>query len=191
MATSTVSTEKNKLSPSAQMAHRLHDEERVHRSITINRSPAEVYTFFRNFSNLPYFMKDLTALTVHSETMSHWVVQLEHGPKLEWDAEITHEKYAEMISWKSVGKTDVNQAGSIWFSKAPFDRGTIVRLHMAYTIPAGRVGKITSQLISEDPESIMRINLRRLKAYLETGEVPTIQGQPSGRAEDVALEMKH
>lgn len=178
-------------SPQARMAHKLHDEERIHRSIIIDRSPAEIYTFFRNFSNLPYFMKDLVSLTVRSETVSHWVVQLEHGPKVEWDAEIIEEKYAEMIAWKTIGKTEVQQAGSIWFSKAPHERGTIVRLHMAYTIPAGRVGKIATQLVGEDPDSIILTNLSRLKAYLETGEVPTTKGQPSGRNEDLAPEMKH
>lgn len=167
------------------------NEENIYRSITINRSPAEIYTFFHNFGNLPLFMKDLAALTVVSETISHWVVQLEHGPKFEWDAEITEEKYAEMIAWRTIGKTEIQQKGTIWFSKTAHDRGTIVRLHMLYTIPAGKLGKLATQLVGEDPDSIMQTNLSRLKAYLETGEVPTTKGQPSGRDEDLAPEMKH
>lgn len=166
-------------------ARKLQDEEKIHRSIIIRKSPAEIYTFFRNFANLPYFMKDLTALTVISETVSHWVVQLEHGPKVEWDAEITEEKYGEMIAWKTIGKTEILQSGTIWFSKTSMNRDTIVRLHMAYSIPAGKIGKLTTQLIGEDPESLILINLKRLKAYLETGEVPTTQGQPSGRDTEV------
>lgn len=184
-------SESSKYDSNALMARKLKDEEKIHRSITIKKSPAEIYTFFRNFGNLPYFMKDLVSLRVHSETMSHWVVQLEHGPKVEWDAEIVEEKYAEMISWKTIGKTEVQQAGTIWFTKAPREQETIVRLHMAYTIPAGKLGKIATQLVGEDPDSIMLTNLTRLKAYLETGEVPTTKGQPSGREEDLAPEMKH
>lgn len=176
-------------SSQAIMARKLQDEEKIHRSITINKSPAEIYTFFRNFGNLPYFMKDLISLTVISEKISHWVVQLEHGPKVEWDAEIIDEKYGEMISWKTVGKTEVEQAGTIWFSKAPINLGTVVRLHLAYSIPAGKIGKITTKLIGEDPETLILINLRRLKAYLETGEVPTTQGQPNGRDQLLSEEM--
>jgi len=168
-----------------------HSDEMIHRSITINKSPAEIYTFFRNFGNLPYFMKDLVSVRVASETMSHWVVQLEHGPIVEWDAEIIEEKYAEMVSWRTIGRTEVQQAGTIWFSKAPRDRGTVVRLHMSYTIPAGKLGKLATILVGEDADSIMQINLNRLKAYLETGEVPTTNGQPTGRDEDLAPEMKH
>lgn len=175
----------------AILARKLKNEEKIHRSVTIKKSPAEIYTFFRNFGNLPYFMKDLVSVTVYSETMSHWIVQLEHGPIVEWNAEITEERYAEMLSWKTVGKTEVQQAGTIWFSKAPLQHGTIVRLHMAYTIPAGKIGKIATLLVGEDPDSIMLTNLSRLKAYLETGEVPTTKGQPSGREEDLAPEMKH
>ncbi len=189
--TNQLKTERTKYDSNALMARKLKDEEKIHRSITIKKSPAEIYTFFRNFGNLPYFMKDLVSLTVHSESMSHWVVQLEHGPIVEWDAEIVEEKYAEMLSWKTVGKTEVQQAGTIWFTKAPQEYGTIVRLHMAYTIPAGKIGKIATQLVGEDPDSIMLTNLTRLKAYLETGEVPTTKGQPSGREEDLAPEIKH
>ncbi len=175
----------------ARVAHSLQNQEKIHRSITINKSPAEIYTFFRNFGNLPLFMKDLVSVLVSSESISHWVVQLEHGPKVEWDAEITEEKYAEMISWRTFGKSEVHQAGTMWFSKAPMNRGTVVRLHMAYTIPAGKIGKLATMIVGEDPESIMLTNLSRLKAYLETGEVPTIKGQPSGRDEDLAPEAKH
>lgn len=175
----------------AQKLPSIQEGERIHRSVTINKSPAEIYTFFRNFGNLPFFMKDLISVLVSSETMSHWVVQLEHGPKVEWDAEITEEKYAEMISWHTIGNTEVKQSGTMWFEKAPRDRGTIVRLHMSYTIPAGKLGKLATLLVGEDPDSIMLTNLARLKAYLETGEVPTTKGQPSGRDEDLAPEMKH
>lgn len=164
----------------AKYAHQLQDQEKIHRSITILKSPAEIFTFFRNFGNLPYFMKDLTDLRVVSETVSHWTVQLEHGPKFEWDAEITEEKYAEMISWKTIGDTEIKQAGTIWFTKAPLERGTIVRLHMSYTVPAGKLGKLTTKLIGEDADTLVLTNLFRLKAYLETGEIPTTKGQPTG-----------
>lgn len=186
-----MATLQNTVSNHVKAARKLQSEEKFHHSITINKSAAEIYTFFRNFGNLPFFMKDLISLTVKSETISHWVVQLEHGPKFEWDAEITEEKYGEMIAWKTIGKTEIEQAGVIWFSKAPVDRGTIVRMHMAYTIPAGKLGKLATKLIGEDPQSIILINLRRLKAYLETGEIPTVQGQPSGRDADLAPELKH
>lgn len=178
-------------STQARTAQNLQNKEKIHRSITIKKSPAEIYTFFRNFGKLPLFMKDLVSVVVSSESISHWIVQLEHGPKVEWDAEITEEKYAEMISWRTFGKSEIHQAGTIWFSKAPMNRGTIVRLHMAFTIPAGKIGKLATMLVGEDPESIMLTNLCRLKAYLETGEVPTTKGQPSGRDEDLVPEVKH
>ena len=184
-------TENTQDSTRAALVQKLQDSEKIHRSITINKSPAEIYTFFRNFGNLPLFMKDLISLNVKSETLSHWVIQLEHGPRVEWDAEITTERYAELISWQTLGDAEILQVGTIWFTKAPRNLGTIVRLHMAHTMPAGKLGKLTTKLIGEDPESLILINLHRLKAYLETGEIPTIQGQPSGRDEDLAPEMKH
>jgi len=64
--TNQLKSERTKYDSNALMARKLKDEEKIHRSITIKKSPAEIYTFFRNFGNLPYFMKDLVSLTVNS-----------------------------------------------------------------------------------------------------------------------------
>jgi len=52
---------------------------------------------------------------------------------------------------------------------------------MTYHVPGGRLTELAGQAAGEDPYSLTLTNLRRLKAYLETGEIPTIEGQPSGR----------
>lgn len=163
----------------------LKNSEKSSQSITINKiAPDEVYRFWRNFQNLPSFMKDLTSVTEISPSMTHWVVKLEQGPTVEWDAEIIGEVPNQMIAWQSVGDSDVTQVGAVWFLQAPANRGTIVRLSMNYSVPGGKISEFVAKLNGEDPESLILINLRRLKALLETGEVPTIEGQPSGREEN-------
>ncbi len=183
--------EQSKPKKNQETAALLHNAERARHSVTINKPHAEVYEFFRNFKNLPLFMKDLASVEVKSPKLSHWTVQLENGLKAQWDAEIIAEQPGEMISWQSVGDSEVKQAGSVWFVKAPANLGTIVRLAMNYTIPGGKMSEIATRLMGEDPNTLMIVNLRRLKAYLETGEIPTTKGQPSGRDEDLAPEAKH
>jgi len=46
--------------------------------------------------------------------------------------------------------------------------------------PAGELGHAVAKLFGKDPSFIMRQDLRRLKALMETGEIPTIEGQTHG-----------
>lgn len=176
-------------------AESLHDGDQSRRAITIRRSPAEVYAFWRDFRNFPLFMKDVAEVRIDSPTRSHWTVKLSHGlakglarvnadwTTAEWDAEIIHDSPGKMISWRSLEGSEVETAGSVWISPAPQDRGSIVKLSMIYSVPGGRMAELLTLLTGEDPDSLAQINLRRAKAYLETGEIPTIQGQSSGRDE--------
>jgi hypothetical protein len=47
--------------------------------------------------------------------------------------------------------------------------------------PAGRIGAQLAKLFGEEPEQQVREDLRRFKELMEAGEIPTIDGQPSGR----------
>lgn len=169
---------------------RYHADDVSRYAVTIGKPQEEVFRFFRNFENLPLFMKDLKEVQVISEKKSHWVVEV-HGMQAEWDAEITLERQDEMLAWKSVKGSEVETSGSIWFSPAPGGKGTVVSLVLDYKIPGGKLAEIITKFTGEDPETLAQLNLRRLKAVLETGEVPTIEGQPSGREENSETIVKH
>jgi uncharacterized membrane protein len=159
-------------------------------AITIGKSPHEVFTFFRDFRNLPFFMKDLTSIQTISETRSHWTVQVKNGAKVEWDADITGELLGRSISWASVEGSEVETSGQVTFELAPGERGTVVSLAMNYTVPGGKLTEFALFFTGESPDLLVQTNLKRLKAYMETGEIPTVEGQPSGRDEDSET-LKH
>ncbi|HXQ33867.1 MAG TPA: SRPBCC family protein, partial [Anaerolineales bacterium] len=48
-------------------------EAHLETSILINRSPQELFEFWRDFQNLPLFMKNLESVTVIDSKKSHWV----------------------------------------------------------------------------------------------------------------------
>ncbi len=158
-------------------------------AITIAKPVEEVFTFWRSFQNLSFFMKDLKEIEVLSPTLTHWVMELKNGVKASWDAEITAERKNEMISWKSLPGSEVDTDGSVWFSPAPQGKGCVVSLIMNYSAPGGKVTDFITKFTGEDGDTLMQINLRRLKAFLETGEIPTIEGQSTGR--EVIPEVKH
>ncbi|MBA3356331.1 MAG: SRPBCC family protein [Pyrinomonadaceae bacterium] len=74
----------------------------MEKSVTINKPPAELYSFWREFRNLPRFMKYLESVTTLDSGRSHWMAKGPGGEKVEWDAEIYNEKENELISWRSL-----------------------------------------------------------------------------------------
>jgi uncharacterized membrane protein len=150
-------------------------------STQINCSPQEAFQFWRNFENLPSFMRHLETVTAEDGgRRSRWIALGPLGRRITWDAEIVAERENELISWRSLPGSDINVDGFVEFSHAPGNRGTTVSATILYEPPAGRIGYTVAKLLGKDPSFLMRQDLRRLKALIETGEVPTTEGQSHG-----------
>jgi uncharacterized membrane protein len=152
----------------------------VEESVAINRPASEVYRFWRDFENLPRFMRHLESVAVREEGVSHWVARGPAGTRVEWDARIINDVANKIIGWQSLDGSMVATAGSVNFDET--ERGTMVRVHLQYNPPAGKLGSAIAWLLGEEPSLQIHEDLRRFKALLETGEIPTTDGQPSGRA---------
>jgi uncharacterized membrane protein len=155
---------------------------RVTQAVAINRPPAELYQFWRNFQNLPRFMKHLESVTTGEGKQSHWVARGPVGSQIEWDAEIIEDRPNELIAWRSLEGATVPNTGSVRFEPATGGRGTVVRVKMQYAPPAGVVGAAIAKLFGEDPVWQVKDDLRRFKQVMEIGEVITTEGQSAGRA---------
>jgi uncharacterized membrane protein len=157
----------------------------VKATVTISRSPEELYRFWRDFENLPKFMAHLEEVRVTGDR-SHWVARGPAGTTVEWDAELTEDRPNEVIAWRSVEGSEVEHAGSIRFAPAPADRGTIVFVEMRYRPPGGVAGAAVAALFGEEPNQSMQRDLRRFKQVMETGEIVTTEGQPAGRSSSLS-----
>ncbi len=155
---------------------------RVEHAITVARPREELFRFWRDLTNLPRVMQHLESVTVLDDTHSHWVARSPGGGTVEWDAVIHNEVPDEIIAWKSVPGARVPNAGSVNFADAPGGRATELRVILEYAPPGGRVGGLVARLFGEEPGQQVSGDLRRFKALMETGEVPTTEGQSSGRA---------
>jgi uncharacterized membrane protein len=165
-------------------------EVHIETSIAINKSPEELYAFWRDFKNLPIFMKNLESVTETDRWNSHWVAKSLGGARVEWDAEVYNEEENKLIAWRSLENADVVNAGTVRFEKASEGHGTYVRVTINYNPPAGILGATVAQLLGTEPLQLIKEDLRRLKQIMETGEIATIAGQTSGRAvtEESAIE---
>ncbi len=138
------------------------------------------YNQWTQFESFPRFMEGVREIRQVDDTHTHWVAEVA-GVTREFDATITEQHPDERIAWKSAEGADVRNTGAVEFLRAPGDRGTEVRATIAYEPPAGQAGRLLAKLWGEEPARQIEEDLRRFKSMMETGEVPTTEGQPSGR----------
>ena len=152
----------------------------VTRAITVNRSPEEVYRFWRDFENLPRFMLHLESVYTSGDGRSRWTAKAPAGRTVSWDAEIVQDRPNRLIAWRSLPNADVANLGTVRFEPAQGDRGTEVHVDLRYAPPGGKVGATIAKLFGEEPSFQMREDLGRFKQVMETGEVTRSDGSPNG-----------
>jgi uncharacterized membrane protein len=152
---------------------------KIEESVTINQPPEVLYGFWRSLSNLPQVMRQLVSVHELDSQKSHWIARGPMG-NVEWDAEIVTDRHNEVISWRSLPGSTVATAGSVSFERAPGDRGTQVHVVLSYNPPAGQLGAAMAWLAASDPQTEIRAELQNFKRIMETGRLPTTQGQPRG-----------
>jgi uncharacterized membrane protein len=157
----------------------------VESAVSINKPISEVYRFWRNFENLPTFMQHLESVSMREAGVSHWVARGPAGLDVSWDARIINEVPNKVIGWQSLEGSTISTAGAVNFDEDP--HGTRVTVHLQYNPPGGRAGAAVARLFGKEPNTTIREDLRRLKRLLETGEIPTTEGQPSGRRSRAGL----
>jgi uncharacterized membrane protein len=99
--------------------------------------------------------------------------------KVEWDAEHTEDRANELLAWRSLPGSGIDNQGRVMFIAAP-GGGTLVEVELRYKPPGGAAGMTFARLFGEEPDIQVREDLRRFKQVMEAGEVPTTDGQPSG-----------
>jgi uncharacterized membrane protein len=148
----------------------------VEKVTTINRPIEQVYDFWRDFANLPRFMRHLESVEFTADRRSRWRAKAPAGMTVEWEAEMLEDRENEWIAWRSLPGSTVENSGSVRFQRAPGARGTEVRVQLQYSPPAGELGREIAWLFGEAPEQQVGEDLHRFKQLMETGEIPMSDG---------------
>lgn len=152
---------------------------KVVRAVTVLKPADELYTFWRHLPNLAQVIHHPVTITEKSAEESHWSVSAPGG-RVEWDALIINDEPGKLIAWRSREGGDVANAGSVRFEAAPGDEGTEVTVALEYDPPGGKVGAFVAKFTRDSASSQVFDALRRFKALMEAGEIPTIEGQSVG-----------
>ena len=149
------------------------------KTVTINRQRADVYRFWRDFSNLPSFMENVLAVESLGGERFRWAIAGPAGTVIDLETELVEERENELLKWQSVENSEIEAHGSVTFRDARGGRGTELEAIVAYKPPGGEVGRWVAKLFQREPSIQGRRELKRLKMLLETGEIATASNQRS------------
>ena len=157
----------------------------VSSTFTINKPRSEVYAFWRKLENLPSFMKHLKSVDELDDKRSKWTAEIPAGlGTVSWEAEIVDDISGELISWRSLPGSTVDNAGEVKFKDATGNKGTEITACISYRLPAGDIGSLAGKLFSPSIEKMMRDDLRTFKMLMETGELPAANKSTKSTARD-------
>lgn len=151
------------------------------RSVTVNKSPEELFRFFVNETDkMARWASPVLESRKLADGRYHWTVD-GPGGEYSWTSRLTEAEPGRRIVWESE-EGDVDNWGGVSFQETP--RGTRVTVEIGYKIPGGRLTSALARLTGDEPHESLEGALRQLKAHLEAGEVPTIEGQPVGAGQE-------
>jgi Predicted integral membrane protein len=145
-------------------------------SMVVNKPREEVFSMWRNLSNLPLFMKHLQSVKEQDETYSDWVMQMPGGVgTLQWQAEIVKERPGEMIAWQSLPGSSVRNAGKVGFRDALGGQGTTVDVVLTYHAPMGKAGEQIARLFTPVFRKMIEQDIRGFKDFVEANNILAVK----------------
>lgn len=152
----------------------------VVRSATIGRSAEELYEYWRDPAKLALIMGHVADIGPAGPKATRWTLKIPGRP-VSWRSEYADERPGELLRWHAGEGEPVESDGVIRFEPAPGDRGTVVRLNFHIAPRGGRAARAAMRALRPVPEVLAARALRRFKSLVETGELPTLEKNPSGR----------
>lgn len=148
----------------------------VQKAIHVAAPVERVWEIWSDFESFPRFMAHLKEVRRTGEGRSHWVATGPGGAGVEWDAVTTQWIPNEVIAWKSVEGSTVENSGRVHFR--PAERaGTLIEIRMSYNPPAGAAGHAVASLLGADLQTALDEDMVRLKSLLEEGKATADRGQ--------------
>lgn len=135
--------------------------------MVINRPKDEVYMFWRRLENLPIFMEHLSDVIEEDSVHSYWEAFLPGKiGKIHWNAQVIRDDFGEVISWQSIGSSQLENAGKVTF-KAIDENQCELEVIIVYRAPAGDIGKTLAKWFNGGFQNMIQNDILRFKDYME------------------------
>ncbi len=150
---------------------------RAVQTLTISASADELFGFFRDPASFQRVLRNVIEVQPADERAMRWKVPGPDGHDLELDARLTEERSGELLRWTSGTGGGAPAELEVRLRPSPVGEGTAVTMRLepqpADAAEAPLQGAVAGALVVK--------TLYRTKALFETGEVPTLENNPSAR----------
>ncbi|MBV9463786.1 MAG: SRPBCC family protein [Verrucomicrobiae bacterium] len=143
----------------------------IEESITVRRPIPPLFEFWRNFANLPRFLKHIRSVRVLNSTESIWEVAGPFGKNFSWKTRIVAERRNALIEWKAEPTAPLPNAGCVRFARAETADSTLIDLTLRYAPPGGILARSLASLFLADSAQQIRQALRAFKRTAERAEL--------------------
>lgn len=140
----------------------------IRSTLVIKRPKEELYAYWRNLENLPNFMSHIKEVNEINSKRSHWVAEVPGGlGNIEWEAEITWEQDNQVLAWRSLPDSEIENSGEVRFHDAGNRKSTIMETTITYRPPLGRTGKMAAKLLNPAFKKVVENDLKEFKKLME------------------------
>jgi uncharacterized membrane protein len=155
------------------------DDGAIEARVTIERPIGDVFSFYRDFRNLPRFLGDVTTIEPLDDATYRWTIVGPLGVRVKWTVKVTEEDANELIRYETMSSPGLRTYWEIHF--APGSEAGQTEVREVMRTPLGPFGRAALALIGKFPLQEMRSNLHRLKEVMETGRVSDTSYSVAGK----------
>jgi uncharacterized membrane protein len=160
-----------------ELSKKAGEYNRVVEKITVGRPAEDLYKMWRDPATLAQIHAHIAEVVADGEGVTSWILK---GYPLEWHAKWIEEEPGKRLCWRSLDG-NLHTAGCVGFDAGPGDRGVEVTLSLHYRME-GLSPLRAANFFKVIPEKLTRHALRRFKTLAETGEIPTLERNPTARS---------
>jgi uncharacterized membrane protein len=126
-------------------------------------------------------MGHFAEVTQSGDDRFRWTVRGPLDRDVSWETRVVEVEPGEIVRWETPQDAMLPNSGTVRFRPAPGDRGTVVTLSIRFDPPGGAFGSAALDRLDVVPKALAGTALGRFKSLVESGEIPTIAGNPSAR----------
>jgi len=150
---------------------------RATQTLTISASPDELFGFFRDATNFERVLRNVVDVQPAGERSLRWNVLGRDGDDLTVDAQLTEERPGELLRWTPADDGGASAELEVRLRPGPVGESTAVTMRLG--LAPGEAAATTAR--GAFAGALVVKTLYRTKALFETGEVPTLEKNPSAR----------
>jgi uncharacterized membrane protein len=158
--------------------------QRLKQSITIGKEASELYALWRRPDTFTKLMRPFADIEPAGENHLRWCIPLPMGQKLHGEAVMVEDLPGKMVHWSTL--PDASLRIDEWFRLKPAPKNLGTEISLEYMadfshVPGGGTLRAITTFFNKAPRAAVSKMLHNFKALAETGEVPTLERNPSGR----------